>query len=115
MADVRGTNTSCLVCSVKTPLKVNLRKHGDYHEFVCPKCGTTIAEGVIATDGNPVSGHRIPPSVCSSVDVEARVSWDTWEAWWTDRQTACAIHGRLVGGSSKLLSLVEKLYEIYDS
>lgn len=115
MASIRHTSTGCIVCSVKKPLKVDLIERGNYRRFVCPECGTTIAEGAIGKHGSTVEGGRIPPSACRGIEVPDSTTWNTWEVWWTDRATACAIHGRTVSGTERLMDFVDKLYNIYDS
>lgn len=83
-------------CGAQVPQDVNVRERDDYSEYRCPDCGYTIAERIVATNGNTATSPRRSPIGAREYTVDPDVDWDTWEVWWTNREVAVIIHGVLV-------------------
>jgi hypothetical protein len=64
---------------------------------MCAKCGSRIAEAVVATDGDTADTPIDPPTYkIADHSLRPGLHWATWEVWWTDLHVIVMIHGRIV-------------------
>jgi len=107
----RKTNSDCLTCGSQKPARVTLEQSGDYYEYKCPKCGITVVQRVVATNGAVSDSPAITPPEVRRIVLPEQVEWDTWEAWWTRYQALVRIHGRNVYGDSEFAEFVDYIQE----
>lgn len=110
----RQPNKECFCCGTQVPNKVEREQADDYTRYVCPKCGNIIAEGVVATNGNPARSPRSIPVKANQIQFGEDTDFGVCEVWWTNLHYVGAIHGRTILGDKNLLDLVEKISSIYD-
>jgi DNA-directed RNA polymerase subunit RPC12/RpoP len=97
MAQIRTTNSQCLHCGGQYPSEVAVEQRRDYRKYRCAKCGSRIAEAVVATGGDTADTPINPPMYkIADHGLRADVDWGTWEVWWTDLHVIVVMHGRVV-------------------
>lgn len=112
---VRYNDANCLHCGKQLPVSTirqeNSRGIVAYH---CHKCHTEIVTGVVATHGEHADARESEVSILHNRDsctIEDNVDWTTWEIWWTDVASVCAINGRVTCGNNELYQFVIELQE----
>jgi DNA-directed RNA polymerase subunit RPC12/RpoP len=114
---IRSVNERCLDCGAEVPRAVEVEESEDYRRYICPSCGSSIAEAIISTDGEPATSPYRPPFKSMDYIIREDIEWDTWEVWWTDYNVAVLIHGTMVSEHTdeKMLKLIDALEHLHDS
>jgi len=105
----RETNSYCLTCGGQLPSRVLLEQANGRYRYYCPDCNDTIIEGVVATDGDVAGTAHSSPRAVRDIVLPERITWDTWEAWWTRLQHVVLIHGRIIHGTQEFAEFVDMI------
>jgi hypothetical protein len=108
----RLTNDECVNCGGTKPSRARLKRVDDWRQFICPRCESEIANGIVVDDTRQPATPRFPPREYTGYGytIGDDVSVRRWAVWWTDVGGALLIHGRYANGDRDVAALIKHLY-----
>lgn len=114
MEKYREPQKACFCCGGQIPNDVKREKFGDYYDFRCAKCGVSVLQGIVASNGQPA---EVPPPAqrrTQNIILGNETDWRTAEHWWTNTEEVSLIHGRCIRGNEDLVKYINEVKNIYE-